>query len=99
MGEMKNNKIQILAEFKIFDNNVEQAKELFNELAKCSLKEPDCLIYDVKQDSKDGSWFIINEAFHNQDAFDYHKTTKHYFEILKNKLESLIVEKRVRFLI
>jgi quinol monooxygenase YgiN len=96
---MKNNKIQILAEFKVSDHKVDEAKELFNELAKFSLKEPDCLIYDVKQDSKDNTWFIVNEAFHNQDAFDYHKTTKHYFEILKNELELLIIEKRVRFLI
>lgn len=94
MGE-----IYILAEFKIQEDKIQEAKSLFTELAWKSSKEKGCSSYEVKQVSRDEQWFIIAETFENQEAFDFHKTTKHYLEVLKGKIEPMIIEKKVRFLI
>ena len=42
--------------------------------------------------------FILLETFENKEAQEFHKTTKHYLEILKGDLEEYIVEKEVMFL-
>lgn len=93
------NEITILAEFKVLEENIDTAKNLFNELTEKSRKEEGCLAYDFRQVSRDEQWFIFSEVFKNQDAFEYHKTTSHYLEVLKGKLEPLFIDKMIRFLI
>ncbi len=93
------NEICILAEFKVFEENVEKAKALFGELQTKSMEEEGCITYEVKQVSRDEQWFIIFEKFANKEAHDFHKTTPAYLEVLKGKLEPLFIDKMVRFLI
>lgn len=91
--------IRILAEFKVQEDKIDEASQLINELAWKSSNEKGCLNYEFYQVSGDEQWFIIAEKFKDQKAFEFHKSTNHYLDILKNKLEHLILEKRVRFLI
>lgn len=94
-----NKSIDILVEFKFPEDKINIARALLIELALKSLEEEGCIIYNVKQVSRDEQWFIIFEKFKDKEAQDFHKTTSHYTDILKGKLEPLILEKRVRFLI
>lgn len=89
----------ILAEFKVAEENIDKAKALFSELEWKSKKEAGCVNYEVKQVSRDEQWFIIAETFRDKEAHDFHKTTPQYLEVLKEKLEPLFIEKKVRFLI
>ena len=91
--------IRILAEFTVAEENIDKAKTLFNELGEESNKEDGCLIYEVFQVSRQENVFIIEECFMNQEAFEFHKTTRGYLDILKTQLEPIIIEKKVRFLI
>jgi quinol monooxygenase YgiN len=91
--------IRILAEFTVAEENTSKAKELFVELEEESNKEDGCLIYEVFQVSRQENVFIVEECFMDQEAFDFHKTTQAYLDILKTQLEPLIIDKKVRFLI
>lgn len=91
--------IKILAEFTVLENKIEECLSLFKELAFESISEEGCLVYSVGQDSKQLNHFIIHEMFVDNEAFEFHKTTKHFIEILKGDLEPLIINKHVRFLI
>lgn len=91
--------IIILAEFTVAEENIDKAKILFHELEEESKKEEGCLLYEVFQVSRQENVFIVEERFRNQEAVDFHKTTRGYLDILKTQLEPLIIEKRVRFLI
>lgn len=92
-------KIIILAEFKVVEDKIDECRKLFNELAWKSANEKGCLNYEVFQVSRDEQWFIIAETFQDKEAQEFHKTTKHYLEILKGQLEPMIIEKKVRFLL
>lgn len=91
--------ITILVEFGVAPENVSKAQRLVQELAEGSIKEEGCIYYDAKQDSSDETSFILFEVFENKEAQDFHKTTKHYEEVLKEQLSPLMLEKKVRFLI
>jgi quinol monooxygenase YgiN len=91
--------IKILAEFTVSDENRTKAFLFFRGLAEGSISEEGCLEYSVAQDSKNLNCFIIHEVFTDNEAFEFHKTTKHFTEILKGELEPLIINKHVRFLI
>lgn len=90
--------VKILAEFTVSEENIMLAKNLFNELKEETLLEKDCLSYQVYQDFNKENCFILIEVFKNQEAFNFHKTTKGYLDILKTKIEPLITNKLVRFL-
>jgi autoinducer 2-degrading protein len=91
--------IKILAEFTVAEENIEKAKSLFEQLACDSLEEDGCLDYSVNQVSRQENVFILQETFMSREAQDFHKLTVHYNEILKGKLEPMIIDKKVRFLI
>lgn len=91
--------IRILAEFTVAEENINEAKKLFIKLEEETYKEEGCLTYDLYQVSRQENVFVVNECFQNQEAFDFHKTTNGYLDILKTQLEPLIIDKKVRFLI
>lgn len=50
-----------------------------SELNHCSsINEPGNIRFDVLQDANNPLKFSIYEVFENQEAVDFHKTTKHY---------------------
>lgn len=91
--------VRILAEFTVAPENTKIAKKLFKKLAKETSKEEGCFLYDLNQVSGQENTFIIKEIFGDKESQDFHKTTKHYIEILKSKIEPLLIDKKVRFLI
>ena len=91
--------IKILVKFEVEIRSFEICKELFNKLQKESEQEEGCIAYQVYQNANKLNEFILCEAFEDKEAQEFHKTTKHYLEILKGELEKYILDKEVKFLI
>lgn len=91
--------ITILVEFKFAKEDVLEAKELLKELAEESSNEEGCVFYSAMQDSSNPCKFILYEVFEDKEAQDFHKTTKHYEQILNGRIKPMVRERCVRFLV
>lgn len=90
--------ITILVEFTFKSEFVEEGKELLKLLGDLSLTEIGCLFYFVNEDPKNENVVILYEVFFNVEAQAEHKATKHYKDILVDKIPEMIENRTVRYL-
>jgi autoinducer 2-degrading protein len=57
---------------------VEEFKRLIRANHEGSVQEPGCLRFDVAQSQDDPTEFLLWEAYVDEEAARYHKTTPHY---------------------
>jgi quinol monooxygenase YgiN len=92
--------ITIIAEFTVAPENLEPCRKLLRQLQRKTITEEDnCLMYMVNQVSGQENTFLVYEIFKDKEAQDFHKETEHYKEILKKKIEPLLIDKKVRYLL
>ena len=60
---------------------------------KGSIKEPGILRFDILQDEKDPTQFLLYEVYRNESATLQHKKTEHYLE-WRSAAEPMMAEKR-----
>lgn len=67
-----------LVEINVHDDKVEQFIDVFRQNHLGSIKEPGNLRFDVLQDPQVPTRFYIYEAYVDEQAVAFHKTTPHY---------------------
>ena len=82
-----------LVEINIKPERVDEFLEVFRANHEGALQEPGNLRFDVLQDPEVKTRFFIYEAYKDEDAVAFHKTTPHYKTCVA-KLESLMTGPR-----
>ncbi len=77
----------------------DEIERVFVEMAsKVHELEPGCLRYEVGRSRDQPDDFVIWEIYADQGAFDRHRVTRHFEDLLNGRLPPLILE-RVRTLL
>lgn len=82
-----------LVEINVHEDKVDEFIEVFRQNHLGSVQEEGNLRFDVLQDPEVNSRFFIYEAYKDEDAVAFHKTTPHYKTCVA-KLESLMTGPR-----
>ena len=82
-----------LVEINIKPERVDEFLEVFRANHEGAIQEPGNLRFDVLQDPRVKTRFFIYEAYKDEDAVAFHKTTPHYKTCVA-KLESLMTGPR-----
>ncbi len=82
-----------LVEINVHEDKVDEFIEVFRQNHLGSVQEEGNLRFDVLQDPEVNSRFYIYEAYKDEDAVAFHKTTPHYKTCVA-KLESLMTGPR-----
>ena len=70
---------------------IEQYKQVASENAECSRQEPGVVMFDVLQDQKDPTRFVLNEIYKSPADQQAHRETAH-FKRFKERVTPLLVE-------
>ncbi|EPI74369.1 putative autoinducer 2-degrading protein LsrG [Salmonella enterica subsp. enterica serovar Enteritidis str. 2010K-0262] len=84
-----------LVEINVHDDKVEQFIDVFRQNHLGSIKEPGNLRFDVLQDPQVPTRFYIYEAYVDEQAVAFHKTTPHYKTCVE-QLEPLMTGPRTK---
>ncbi|MBC3250573.1 autoinducer 2-degrading protein LsrG [Serratia fonticola] len=82
-----------LVEINVHDDKVERFIEVFRQNHLGAIQEKGNLRFDVLQDPDTPTRFYIYEAYVDEQAVAFHKTTPHYLACVK-ELESLMTGPR-----
>jgi autoinducer 2-degrading protein len=82
-----------LVEITVKPDRVEEFLRVFSANREGTIKEPGCRRFDVLQDPADPTRFTIYEAFVDEAAVKFHKTTPHYLKV-KAELEDIMTGPR-----
>lgn len=86
----------IVAEFTVQRENAERFGHLIDREAKDSLDlELNCHQFDVREDEKDQSRFLLYEIYTDKAAFEKHRTLPHTTKFLE-AAGSMIIERTIR---
>lgn len=75
-------------------DKVEAFKEMIRANHEGSIREPGCLRFDVAQSNADPTEFILWEAYVDEAANKFHKTTPHYLAF-KERAPEFMARERV----
>jgi quinol monooxygenase YgiN len=76
--------------------SIEPFREATIENARSSVREPGIARFDVVQDTKDPTRFVLVEVYRNRDAPEKHRGTDHYRN-WRDTVEEMMAEPRTRF--
>jgi autoinducer 2-degrading protein len=69
------------AHLKVRDDVIDRFRERILRHARTSLEnEPGCRLFDVHQEIKDPTLFLLIEIYADEAAFDAHRTSSHYLQ-------------------
>lgn len=68
----------VIANIQVKPEHVEAFREACVENSRGSLREPDCLRFDVLQQQDDPTRFSLYEVYRGAEGFAAHKQTPHY---------------------
>lgn len=88
--------VQLFAELKALETEVEFLKKELLKVQKATLQEEGCKRYTLYQSVEEPQIFRIHECFSNQEAFDQHLTSIHFQELQKNAQRALALEPQIK---
>lgn len=75
--------IEVVAIFRVKPEAIEQARPQITKLIEETRKEPGNIRYDWYQDAKEPGTFIAIETFANVEAFEAHRHSAHFLEVVE----------------
>ena len=78
---------------KVREGDIEAFKKATLKNARCSLKEPGVIRFDLMQKEDDPTSFLLQEVYKNSEASAKHKETDHYAE-WRDCVEPMMAEPR-----
>lgn len=86
----------VIVNVQINEERISDFKEALEFNSTNSRKEEGCLRFDVMQDKSDPTKFVFYEAYVDQDALTFHKTTAHYKKWADFKSSGGVVSQNVQ---
>jgi quinol monooxygenase YgiN len=88
--------VTIIAEFECEATNLNKILALLKEMRVKSLEEEDCLQYKIYQLSDNPNTIVLIEVYRNEVGLQAHKESKHYQEIIAEKVRPLLTKRTVK---
>jgi quinol monooxygenase YgiN len=80
----------VVARYVIAEGHTETVVRLMRANAAASRQEPGCLAFSVYQDADDPSRILLYEEYTDEDAFQRHRRTPHFREIVEAQVAPLL---------
>lgn len=81
--------IKVIAKNYLKENKTDEALKLFENLIEFTLREEGCIKYELYQNKKIKSTFIILEEWENMDMLNKHMSSKFFKEIILKMKECI----------
>lgn len=81
--------LKIVAFIQVKPEAIQEMLPVFKQLVAGSQAEEGCIFYNLHQDTKDSTKFVMLEEWKSQEAIDFHNNTKHFKafqEVAKDKV-------------
>lgn len=88
----------VFAEYQIKKNYREQVIELVKQVQKLSTKEPGCIQYTTHHTVEDPNKVILYEIYVDEAAFEQHRASSHFQEIVVQQIVPLLESRKVSYL-
>ena len=90
--------ITVVARWRLSAQTVEGVLTLVADLRQRSLEEPGCLGYDVFRSTDNAGELLLLERYRDDAAIEAHRNSKHYQEVVVQRIVPLIIERKVELL-
>lgn len=87
--------LKIIATIIIKEEFRSELMDVFKSVVDATRKEPGCISYNLNQDVKDATKYVILEQWKDQSAIDSHNESTHFqafAKAIQGKIESLIID-------
>lgn len=81
--------LKIVAVIQVKPEAIQEMLPVFKQLVAGSQTEEGCIFYNLHQDTKDSTKFVMLEEWKSQEAIDFHNSTTHFKafqEVAKDKV-------------
>jgi quinol monooxygenase YgiN len=83
----------VVARYVVAEGHESRVARLLRENAEASRGEPGCLEFSVYQEIDDPRAFLLYERYTGEDAFQAHRRTPHFEDIIEQKVVPLLDER------
>jgi quinol monooxygenase YgiN len=80
----------VVARYVVSEGHVDTVLPLLRENAVASRNEPGCLEFSVLQDAEDRRRVLLYEEYTDEDAFQAHRHTPHFHDIIEARVVPLL---------
>ena len=91
----ENQPYALLVELEVAQKNVQAVCEVLTELQKFALEEKGCNAYEILQSEENSGKIYLYECYENPAAHYIHTNSNYFRDIVPDKLNPLIMEKRI----
>jgi quinol monooxygenase YgiN len=85
--------VTVIARYVVTDGHEETVADLVRRNARASLSEPGCLEFTVYRGIEDRRRFLLYERYTDEDAFQAHRRTPHFRDIVEQQVVPLLDER------
>jgi quinol monooxygenase YgiN len=83
----------VVARYVVSQGHVDQVVPLLRANAEASRREPGCLEFSVFQDADDPRRILLYEQYTGEDAFQDHRHTPHFRDLIETQVVPLLDER------
>jgi quinol monooxygenase YgiN len=83
----------VIARYVVAERHESTVARLLRENAEASRVEPGCLEFSVYQEIDNSRAFLLYERYTNEDAFQAHRHTPHFEDIIEQQVVPLLNER------
>lgn len=91
----ENQPYALLVELEVAQKNVQAVCEVLTELQNFALEEKGCNAYEILQSEENSGKIYLYECYENLAAHNIHANSNYFRDIVPDKLNPLIMEKRI----
>jgi len=85
--------LTVIARYVVGEGHDATVARLLRKNAEASRTEPGCLEFSVYQEIDDPRTFLLYERYTSEDAFQAHRRTPHFQNIIENQVVPLLDER------
>ena len=85
--------LTVVARYRVTHGHESAVAELLRTNAQTSRAEPGCLEFSVYQEIDDPQAFLLYERYTSEDAFQAHRETMHFKDIIERQVAPLLEER------
>lgn len=83
----------VMARYVVTEGHESKVARLLRKNAEASRSEPGCLEFSVYQEIDDSRAFLLYERYTSEDAFQAHRWTPHFEDIIEQQVVPLLDER------
>lgn len=85
--------LTVVARYRVREGHDSTVARLLRKNAEASLAEPGCLEFTVYRETDEPRSFLLYERYTSEDAFQAHRQTPHFEDIIEKQVAPLLEER------